>query len=410
MSTQQTGGSAVVDAPTDPPTRPTGGGIVKEVGSRLFQSEQTFLPVLLGLVIIATFFQAQNSAFLSSRNISNLILQVSIVGIVAAGMVLVLLTGEIDLSVGSIAGVSAAVFAILLERSGASLFVSFLGLLSVGLVIGLINALLTNVIGAPSFVVTLAALLGWQGVQLQILQSQTINVFNTTVTDLASTYLAPLAGWLLAIIVIVLYAVPNLYDSWQRNRRGLEGPPMSLAVVKTVAVALLVIAVVFRLNQAQGIPLLGVLFITVVAVLASIMKRTRYGRYVYAVGNSRQSARRAGVNVPVILGSVFLVSGLLASVGGFIAVSREAASTTLTGGGTFLLEVIAAAVIGGTSLFGGRGTVWSALLGALVVGSLSNGLDLTGRSGAVKLIVEGLILALAISADAILRRRQVGGS
>lgn len=367
--------------------------------------DQTMAPVLLGLVLIAVFFQSQNDAFLSSRNISNLILQVSIVGIVAAGIVLVLLTGEIDLSVGSIAGVSAAVFAIMLEQRGASIWVALLALFATGIVIGVVNAFFTTIIGAPSFVVTLAALLGWQGVQLQILDSQTINVFDERVGELSTTFLAPATGWAFGLIVITFFAVPNLWDTVQRRRRGLEGSTLLGTVARIAFVALVVLFVVGRLNQARGIPILGILFIAVVASLAVLMKRTRYGRYIYAVGNSREGARRAGVNVTAILASVFVLSGLLASLGGLVAVSREASATTLTGGGSFLLEVIAAAVIGGTSLFGGRGTVWSALLGALVIGSLSNGLDLMGQSGAVKLIVEGLILTVAISADALLRRR-----
>lgn len=388
-----------------PPAEPVSKGTLAELRSRLFQSNQTFFPVVVGLVLIALYFQTQNDAFLSSRNISNLILQVSMVGIVSAGSVLVLLTGEIDLSVGSCAGVSAAVFAIMLVNRGQPILVAILAAFAAGAAVGLLNAFLSTIIGAPSFVVTLAALLGWQGVQLQILNTQTINVFDDRILSLATTYLTDPMGWVFGLLVVILYALPTIWDAIQRQRRGLEGPPLGITLLKIGVVAVVAIGVVFRLNQARGVPILGILFITVVAGLASLMKRTRYGRYIYAVGNSREGARRAGVNVTAILASVFVVSALLASLGGLVALSREASATTLTGGDSFLLEVIAAAVIGGTSLFGGRGTVWSALLGALVIGSLSNGLDLMGQSGAVKLIVEGIILALAISADALIRRR-----
>jgi D-xylose transport system permease protein len=372
-------------------------------------SDHNFLPVVLALILIATFFQLQNPGFLSARNISNLLLQVSVMGIVSAGIVLILLTGEIDLSVGSVAGVTAATFGILLEKNHLPLILCIFLMILMGAAIGAIHGVMSNWIGAPTFVVTLAGLLGWQGLQLFLLQSQTINVFNVRVGQIATTYLSNFWGWIFGILIVVCFALPNLIDTTQRKRRKLEGGPIYVVFVKIIALSLVVGGVVFRLNQSDGIPILGVLFLMTVATLGFVLKRTRYGRYIYAVGNSREAARRAGVRVPIILGSVFVISGSLAAFGGLLEVSREAAATTLLGGGSFLLEAIAAAVVGGTSLFGGRGTVWSAVLGALIVGSLANGLDLIGSSSAVKLIIEGLILAVAISADAILRRKQAPG-
>ena len=383
--------------------------IFAQVRNRVRLSEQSFLPVLLGLAVIVTFFQVQNPAFLGSRNLSNLILQISMVGMVSVGIVIVLLTGQIDLSVGSVAGVSAAIFAILLVQHRVPLWLSVFAMLGFGAFAGLINGVLSTLIGAPAFVVTLAALLSWQGVQLQLLHSQTINVFNPTIGNLAGAYLSPALGWFMVVSAVVLFGVPNFYDSWQRSRRGLETAPIPIALAKTLGVAIVMLVVVLRLNQWHGVPFVGALFLVVVSGLGLIMKKSKYGRSIYAIGDNREAARRSGINVTAVLMSVFVISGLLAALGGLVAVSREAAATTLTGSGSFLLEVIAAAVIGGTSLFGGRGTVWSALLGALVIGSLSNGLDLIGQTAASKLIVEGLILVIAISGDALVRRRQRGG-
>jgi len=360
---------------------------------------------VLGLAVIWTFFQLQDSNFLSPRNLTNLILQIAVTGTIAIGVVLVLLLGEIDLSVGSVAGVTAAVLGVLVTVHHTAWWVGILVMLLCGLGIGVFQGTWSAVVGVPSFVVTLAGLLGWLGVQLHVLGSEgTLNVVDPTILAITTTFLPIGVGWVLVAGLAVLYGVVELTE-WERRRRKRlpVGTPASIAF-RVGAVAVAAVVALLVLDAWRGVPSAGVILVALVIFFDWLSRRTKFGRYIYAVGGNAEAARRAGINVTFIRVSVFTLSSIMAALGGLLSVSRGEAASTLTGGGTLLLEAIAAAVIGGTSLFGGRGTVWAALLGALVIGSVSNGLDLTGEPADVKYIVQGAILLAAVSLDAFSRR------
>ncbi|TMI88726.1 MAG: sugar ABC transporter permease [Bacillati bacterium ANGP1] len=380
---------------------------VETARRRIGQGELGPLPVILGLAVIWTFFQVQDHHFLTPRNLSNLILQIAVDGVIAIGVVLVLLLGEIDLSVGSVSGVTAAVLGVLVTVDHAPWWAGILVMLACGCAIGAFQGVWSAVVGVPSFVVTLAGLLGWLGVQLHVLGSEgTLNVVEPHLVSVMDSYLPQGWGWGLAVAVTALYGATRFLRRAQRRQAGLPTLP-ALDLASTVAgVAAAAFVVVAVLNRWQGVPTAGVILVALVACFAWVTTRTRFGRHIYAIGGNAEAARRAGINVTGVRVAVFTLSSLLAAVGGLLAVSRNQAAGTLTGGGTLLLEAIAAAVIGGTSLFGGRGTVWSALLGSLVIGSVSNGLDLTSEAADVKYIVQGAILLAAVTVDALSRRKR----
>ncbi len=397
------------------------GGAMRTLGDAGWQRVRTGelggLPVVVGLVVIWTYFQTQQSAFLSAGNLSNLVLQIAVTGTIAIGIVFVLLLGEIDLSVGSLAGLCSAVIGVTVVNHGWPWWVAIAFMLVIGSAIGAFQGFWFAVIGVPSFVVTLAGLLGWNGAQLRVLGSTgTINILDSHINAIATTYLPNYWGWLLAIAASALYAFTRLTEQARRRRAGLPAEPIVVVAARTLviaAIALLAVAVlngefkniwVFGFSPARGVPTAGVILLGLVIFFSWVTKRTKFGRYIYAVGGNAEAARRAGINVARIRIYVFALSGAMAAIGGLISVSRLQAASSLTGTGSLLLEAIAAAVIGGTSLFGGRGNVWSALLGALVIGSVSNGLDLQGQPPEVKLMVEGAILLAAVTIDAVARR------
>jgi D-xylose transport system permease protein len=325
--------------------------------------------------------------------------------------VLVLLLGEIDLSVGSVAGVCSAVLGSTLVIHDWPWWLAITAMLACGAAIGAFQGTWIAIIGVPSFVVTLAGNLGWLGVQLRLLgENGTINVFDPHISKIATSFLPDYWGWILAGAASAIFAVTRLVNEALRRRDGLPATPTPTVVLETLGLAVIAFGTVAVLNAANGVPTAGLILLGLVVSFAWITTRTRFGRYIFAVGGNAEAARRAGVNVAAIRIAVFTIASTLAALGGLIAVSRGAAASTQTGGGTLLLEAIAAAVIGGTSLFGGRGSVWSALFGALVIGSVSNGLDLIGQSAEVKYIVQGAILLLAITIDTLSRRsRQAAG-
>ncbi|HKI92935.1 MAG TPA: hypothetical protein VJ986_11605 [Gaiellaceae bacterium] len=369
------------------------------------QGELGALPVILGLVAIATYFQTQEPTFLSSRNLSNLVLQIAATGSVAVGIVLVLLLGEIDLSVGSVSGLCSAMLGVLIVKSGWPWWLAILAVLATGAAIGAFQGAWFALVGVPAFVVTLAGFLAWQGVQLRVLGSTgTVNVFEPHISEIAQSYLPHLWGWALGVGAAGLYAVSLWIGQIRRRRAGLATAPVVVVAGRTVLVVALSLASVEILSRFNGVPTAGVILLGLVVFFSLLTTRTRFGRYIFAVGGNAEAARRAGVSPARIRIVVFSLAGLMAAVGGIIFVSRLTAASTQTGGGTFLLEAIAAAVIGGTSLFGGRGSAWSALLGALVIGSVSNGLDLMAQPPEIKYMVEGAILLAAVTVDAVARR------
>jgi D-xylose transport system permease protein len=372
---------------------------------RLRQGELGSLPVVVGLIVIWGFFVSQEPVYLSARNLSNLVLQIAPTGAVAIGIVLVLLLGEIDLSVGSVAGLCSAMIGVLIVSHDWPWWAAILVVLATGTAIGAFQGMWFAVLGVPAFVVTLAGFLGWQGVQLRVLGSTgTVNVFEPNIAKIAQSYVPAHWGWIIGVGASAAYAASLLVEQARRRRRGLDAPPLAFVLLRIAVVATIAVVSVYILNSFNGVPTAGVILLGLVVFFSLVTTRTRFGRYIFAVGGNAEAARRAGISVTGIRIAVFALAGLMAAVGGLMFVSRLTAASTQTGGGTFLLEAIAAAVIGGTSLFGGRGSVWSALLGALVIGSVSNGLDLLAQPPEIKYMVEGAILLAAVTVDALSRR------
>jgi D-xylose transport system permease protein len=383
---------------------------------RLRSGELGSLPVIVALVIIWTYFQSKESVFLSARNLSNLILQIGVTGTIAVGIVLVLLLGEIDLSVGSVMILSSALLAWGVVNHSWAWYWGVLFAVGAGAAIGALQGWWFAVLGVPSFVVTLAGLLGWQGVQQHVLGSTgTINVFEPHISAITDSYLPHVWGWILAIGASGLYALSRFSEAARRRRAGLPASPIAVVVIRTALVAAIALVATAILNgefknhwvfgdYTSGIPTAGVILLGLVVFFAWVTTRTKFGRYIFAVGGNAEAARRAGVNIRMIRIVVFSLCGFLAATAGLIQTSRLGAASLAINPGQVTLEAIAAAVIGGTSLFGGQGSVWSALLGALVIGSVGNGLDLIGQGPDVKLMVEGAILLLAVTVDAVARR------
>ena len=380
--------------------------LVREMRLRAGASDLGPLPVALGLALIWSYFELQDTHFLTARNLSNLVLQISISGTIAIGLVFVLLLGEIDLSVGSVAGASAAVLGVLVVDQDWPWWAGAATMLIFGTAIGALQGAWFALLRVPSFVVTLAGLLMWLGVQLHVLgDAGTLNVFDAHITAIASTFLPHEWGWGLAILAAVSFGGGRLAEDARRRRASMTARSIPVLFAETTTIAALLLGAVAVLNSAYGVPTAGVILFALAMFFSWLARRTTFGRHVYAVGGQAEAARRAGIGVARIRISVFALAGFLAAAGGLISTARLQAASTQTGGGTLLLESIAAAVIGGTSLFGGRGSVWAAPLGALVIGSVSNGLDLVGQPADVKYIVEGAILLLAVTIDAYSRRR-----
>ncbi len=392
---------------------PAGDGEVRERISpgamlrRLARGELGSIRVILGIAVIWTIFQIANDRFLSAVNLSNLTLQIAAVATISIGVVLVLLLGEIDLSVGAVSGLAAATMAVLSVKHGVSPTLAILLGLLVGTAIGMFNGFMVTVFGIPSFVVTLAGLLGWQGAQLAVLgDTGSVNMPDSIITDLTSTFFDPAVGWALGVAAIAAYGGSLFMRRRGRVSAGLEAEPVVLLAARTALVAAAIIAAVSVLNSARGVPL-AVLIVVVLTVLFTFLtERTRWGRHVFAVGGNEEAARRAGIRVNRIKMSVFALASTLAAAGGVLAASRLLSVNQQSGSGDVLLLAIAGPVIAGTSLFGGRGFIWSALLGAIVIGSISNGMDLLGLDSDIKFMITGAVLLLAVTIDAVTRQRR----
>jgi D-xylose transport system permease protein len=370
------------------------------------------IPVVVGLVVIWVVFQLLDSRFLSANNLSNLVQQMSAVGIISVGIVLVLLLGEIDLSVGSVSGLTSAILAVLNVSHGWATVPAILAALLAGTAIGLIHGFFFAKVGVPAFVVTLAGLIGWQGLQLTVLGSQgTINFqFNGGIAKLANTFYTPGVGYAIAAVVIVIYVLAMLAGARRRASANLPARPLSETVLRAVFLAIALVVVVYIMNKARGLPLALVIFGGIVVIFDLILRRTLYGRYVFAVGGNPEAARRAGINVTMIRMTVFMLCSTLAAAGGIMAASRLYAVNQSSGGSDVLLNAIAAAVIGGTSLFGGRGSTYSALLGILVIQSITNGMLLLNLGTDVRFMITGGVLLAAVTVDAVARRgREASG-
>lgn len=364
------------------------------------------LPVVVGLVAVWIFFQTQNSNFLTSRNLSNLTLQMAVTAILAMAVVVVMVAGEIDLSLGSVTGVTSALLGVLLTNDHWSTSAALAATFALGLGIGLLQGLVTVLVGVPSFIVTLGGFLAWAGVQLAVIgPAGNLQVNNGTIAAIGNNYLSHTSAWLIAGAAVLGVAVVEVLRIRER-RRSDATVSVVRSVMRVVALAVALSAVVAFLNGNFGVPYVLVLFLTVGAVLGWIMRRTFFGRYVYAVGGNAEASRRAGVPVKTIRVAALSLSGLLAGLAGVVSTSNLYATSANVGGSILLLEAIAAAVIGGTSLFGGRGRIYMALLGTLVIASVQNGLGLLGKSASTEDIATGTILVLAVSLDALNRRRR----
>jgi D-xylose transport system permease protein len=382
-----------------------------ETVRRFIQGDLASLRVIIVLAVIWAVFQFENDRFLSATNLTNLMLQITAVGLISVGVVYVLLLGEIDLSIGAVSGLAAAVVAVLNVKHGWNPYLAITAGIVVGAAIGALQGALFTGFGIPSFVVTLAGLLAWQGALLQVLgNTGTINLTDPKITGLANTFYSDTVGWIIAAVVIGGYAVITVLGQRRRVAAGLDARPLSEVVVRIVLIAGVGIAAVAILNSDRGVPLAVLILLGFVVGMQYVVTRTLFGRHIYAVGGNAEAARRAGISVTRIRIVVFTIAGSMAAIGGILAASRLFAVNQSSGGSDLLLLAIAGPVIGGTSLFGGRGSVWSALVGALVIGSISNGMDLLALQSSVKFMVTGGVLLAAVIIDAIARQqRQASG-
>ncbi len=377
------------------------------VFQRVAQGELGSLRVLFGLVVIWGIFTIANDRFLTATNLVNLSLQIAATGMISIGVVLVLLLGEIDLSVAIVSGLCSAVMAVLIEQHGWAAAPGIAAAIAAGALIGLFQGSVVTRFGIPSFVVTLAGLIGWQGALLLVLgDTGTVNITNPTITDLAGKFFTGATAWIIAAAVVALFALSALDARRRRLRAGLVAATPVVVAVRVAAVALVSFGVVAVLTQDRGLPLALVILIGFVVVFDYVVRRTRFGRHILAVGGNAEAARRAGIHVDRVRIMVLVLGSSLAACGGILSASRLLAVNQSSGGSDLLLLAIAGPVIAGTSLFGGRGTVWSALLGGLVIGSISNGMDLLALPSSTKYMVTGGVLLAAVVVDAAARQRR----
>ena len=392
------------------------GASVRAYVDRVRGGDLGALPAVLGILVLGLLFYAlRPETFLTPRNMANLADQAAPIIILAMGLVFVLLLGEIDLSAGVVSGVSAAVMAKLLADAGSPWYVAVAGALVTGVVIGLFTGSLVGLIGIPSFVVTLALFLGWQGVTLRLIgQGGTVPVRDDVITALSDDNLPVVLGWVLAVVVIALYALLQLRRWSTQRRKGLAHQPLAVVLIRVGVIALVVVLVTAVMSvdraPAPGVVLAGIpyaipLVVLLLLGLTFLLSRTGFGRHVYAVGGNAEAARRAGISVTRIKVAVFVIGSTLAAVSGIVAAARLGSVAPGSGGGNTLLYAVGAAVIGGTSLFGGRGGVVGTLVGTLIVGVLRNGLTQAGVDNLYQNIATGVLVIVAVAVDQFTRRR-----
>lgn len=365
------------------------------------------LPVVIGLVVICVVFQLLNPNFLSSANLVNITMQMAAAGTVALGVVLVLLLGEIDLSVGSVSGFAAAILAVTWVQLDWPLPIVLVLAIGAGAAVGLVYGILRTRFGVPSFVITLAGLLGVLGLQLLVLgKSGSINIPETRVlVQFAQQWFLP--AWLsysIVVVAVLVYAWAAIAESRRRAAVGLSGTSLALILLRAAALLVVLGVATWYLGLTRGVGAMFLLFVVLVVIAHLALTRTRWGRSVFAVGGNVEAARRAGIRVNRVYISVFILCSTLAAVGGILAAARLGAANQSSGGADFNLNAIAAAVIGGTSLFGGRGSAFSALLGVLVITAISAGLTLLNLDSPIRFIITGAVLLLAVVIDSLSRR------
>nr|WP_229849977.1 sugar ABC transporter permease [Streptomyces termitum] len=383
-------------------------GYAEEFVRRLRSGEIGSLPVVVGLIVIGVVFQLLTGNFITSYNLDQITLYATGPGIMAVGIVFVLLLGEIDLAVGSVAGLAGSVWGVFATDLPDSVAI-LLGIFS-GALLGAFHGVVFAKIGVPAFVVTLAGFLGWAGLQTWVMgeRSTIPTPIGSFVGDLTKYYFSDVAAaYGLAVVVVAAFYLAQALDSGRRKAAGLPYRPQSEMLLRTGVLAVLVLVAAYGFNQEKGLPLSLVIFLAILLVTDFVLRRTTYGRQVFAVGGGIEAARRAGINVDWIRISVFTISGTLGAVGGLFLASATGGADRSLGGGNQLMMCIAAAVIGGTSLFGGRGKVWSALLGILVLQSIVQGLNqLNLQSNAIQYMITGAVLLIAVIIDSVSRRTQ----
>ena len=385
---------------------------ITEAGTRGLRRWETAdwgsLPIVLGLISIWLIFWLANDKFLSPLNLTNLMLQIAALGTLATGIFLVLLLGEIDLSVGVVSGLCAAVMAVLNVKAGVPGPLAVLAGMLVGTSIGMFQGAWITRLRIPSFIVTLAGMIGWQGALLWVLGSTgTINLRDTFITGIAGTFFKDAwIGLAVGAALVAGYAALVVHDRRRRLAANLPASSARVLLGRVVVIAAIAVGALLVFYADRGLPLAVVIFLGLVILIDWLTRRTVYGRHIYAVGGNAESARRAGIPIDRVRISVFALASTIAAVAGVLAASRLLAVNQSSGSSDFLLNAIAATVIGGTSLFGGRGSAWSALLGALVIGSISNGMDLLAFESSLKFMITAGVLLAAVTVDAVTRRRR----
>ena len=392
-------------------------GALRAYGQRVRGGDVGSLPAVGGLIaLVIVFALLKQGTFANAFNIANLINQSAGVMVIAMGLVFVLLLGEIDLSAGYAGGTAAAVMGIYMTNHHWPWLLALVAALLTGVVIGSCIGWLVSYLGIPSFVVTLAAFLGLQGLLLVLIgEGGTIGYRNETVLAIMNKNMSVWLGWVLLVIVLGGYAALTFRRSVSRRAAGLTGDPLSVWAAKTGALALIGVLAVFYLSRERsrnpaissikGVPIVVSVILALVIVLTFVLNRTSWGRHVYAVGGNAEAARRAGINVATVKLSCFVISSTLAAMAGVLIASRDNSVSPTTGGQQTLLYAVGAAVIGGTSLFGGKGRIVDAVIGGLVVAVIDNGMSLLNQPQGRVFIVTGIVLLIAASVDALSRRR-----
>ncbi|HEY6425582.1 MAG TPA: hypothetical protein VIY28_20530 [Pseudonocardiaceae bacterium] len=387
--------------------RVTTSGTHRGVTARLRAGELTALPVITSLICTWVIFQTLDHThrFLTAANLSNMVVQIAPAGIMAVGITLVLLLGEIDLSIGSVAGLSAAILAILVIRHGVPEVVAIGAVALFGLAVGAVQGTIHATIGVPSFMVTLAGLIGWQGLQLYLLSPQgAINVSDRgAIAALTHAYLSPLAGWSLGAVVVGCYAAAVVGHARRRRAAGLPHLVRWRQAARVVLLGAGVGVTIGVLNSWRGVPVALAVLGAFMVGSDLLLRKTRFGRSITAIGGNVEAARRAGIPVHRVRIMVFALGSAMAAIGGTLVVSREFSAHQSTGGSNLLLYAVAAAVIGGVSLFGGRGSIYGALLGIAVIGSINNGMYLLELNSSVQFMITAVVLLLAVIIDSVSR-------
>jgi D-xylose transport system permease protein len=368
------------------------------------------LPVIVGLIVICAAFESLNPVFLAPNNLVNLLFDCSTVGVISLGIVCILMVGEIDLSVGSVSGFSSALVGVLWVGQDWPVVVAIVTALLLGAAIGALYAFLFNRLGMPSFVSTLAGLLAWLGLQLYLLGSSgSINLpYGSALVNFGQMLvMPPIVSYVLAAVASLVMFLTGYRTAARRRAAGLSASSLGRMVLKALLVTIVLEFVVYYLNLGRGIPWMFGLFVGLCVIMNYALTRTKWGRSMSAVGGNREAARRAGINVRWVYATAFMLCSMLAAAGGILAAARLASSSQQAGTGDVNLNAIAAAVIGGTSLFGGRGSAYSALLGVIVIQSIASGLTLLDLSSSLRYMITGGVLAIAVVVDSLARRSRL---